>query len=84
MRQTTHVRFRSNIGGIPSLIDATIHPEEGDNWNDPYIPAHVDSLKVLNMRGKPCKWREKRMTDTDRQRIEEEALRIEKEEYACP
>lgn len=74
------VEFETRIGGIPSIIVATIHPEEGDNWNDPYIPAHVDSLKVLNMRGKPCKWRRSRMTEDDRQRIEEEALRIEKEE----
>lgn len=80
MRQTTHVRFRSNIGGIPSLIDATIYPEEGDNWHDPYIPAHVGQLRVMNLRGKPCKWRRARMTDTDYQRIEQEALAHEQRE----
>lgn len=69
------VEFETRISGIPSIIVATIYPEEGDNWNDPYLPARVAHMKILNMRGKPCKWREKRMTDADYQRIELEALK---------
>lgn len=87
MNYESEVTFVTRIGGIPSIITATVIPEEGDNWHDPYIPAHVDSMKVLNMRGKPCEWRKKRMTADDLHRIEKEALewqRIEQEEYACP
>lgn len=88
MRFIEHeVTFETRINGIPSIVTARITPEEGDNWNDPYIPAHVSSLVVMDMREKPCKWRAKRMTAEDRHRIEKEALewqRIEQEEYACP
>jgi len=78
------VEFETRVGGIPSIIVATIHPEEGDNWNDPYIPEHVEDMEVLNMRGRPCKWRESRMTAKERERIENEALEAawRQEEYA--
>lgn len=84
MRRPARVHFETHIGGIPSIIDATIYPEEGDNWHDPYIPAHVGHMKVLNLRGKPCNWRRSRMTDDDYQRIEREAIeheQREREEY---
>ena len=87
MNYEREVTFVTRIGGIPSIITATVIPEEGDNWNYPYIPAHVSKLVVMDMREKPCKWRAKRMTAEDRRRIEKEALewqRIEQEECACP
>jgi len=80
MRRPARVHFETHIGGIPSVVVATINPEEGDNWNSPYIPAHVDHLQVLNPRGTPCKWRLSRMTDDDYRRIEREALAHEQRE----
>lgn len=75
--------IQTHIGGIPSIVVGHIHPEEGDNWNSPYIPRHVEYMEILNMRRKPCKWREKRMTQDDFFRIEKEILDHERarEEY---
>lgn len=75
--------IQTHIGGIPSIVRAYVYPEEGDNWNEPYIPAHIDGVEVLNMRHKHCKWREKRMTRDDFFRIEKEILEHERsrEEY---
>lgn len=68
------VKFKTDIGGIPSIVIAHILPEEGDGWHNPRIPEHMDDIEVLNMRGKPCEWRENRMTEADWERIEKEAL----------
>ena len=68
------VEFETRIGGVPSVVVATVCPDQGDNWNEPFIPAHVTKLTVLNMRGKPCKWRQSRLTDDEYQRIEAEAI----------
>jgi len=77
------VEFATHIGGIPSIVVAHIRPDEGDNWHTPYIPEHVEDMEVLNMRGRPCKWRESRMTAKERERIENEALEAawRQEEY---
>ena len=74
------VEFETHIGGIPTIVIAYITPAEGDGWHNEYIPEHVADMEVLNMRGKPCAWRERRMTDADRQRIENEALEALREE----
>lgn len=79
----TKVEIQTHIGGIPSIVVGYIHPEEGDNWHSPYIPRHVEDMEIFNMRRKPCKWREKRMTRDDFFRIEKEILEHERvrEEY---
>lgn len=76
----SRIEFETRIGGIPSIIIAYITPAEGDGWHNEYIPEHVDDMEVLNMREKPCGWRKNRMTEADRQRIENEALEALREE----
>lgn len=76
------VEIETRIGGIPSIIKGVIHPEEGDNWNAPYIPAHVEEMFVMNMRGKPCGWRKARMTSEDSARIEQELIDEYRRQYA--
>ncbi len=37
-----------NLCGVPVTVEYTPIPAEGDGWNDPHIPAHVeiDSLSI--------------------------------------
>lgn len=69
--------IQTHIGGIPSIVRAYVYQGEGDNWNSPVIPAHIDGIEVLNMRRKPCEWRKSRMTEADFERIEQEFLNNE-------
>lgn len=69
-----YVEIENHIGGIPTIVEGVIHPAEGDNWNEPVWPAHVERIRVMNMRGQECDWRLGRMTESDRKRIERDLL----------
>lgn len=68
------IEIETRIGGIPSIVEGFVYPEEGDNWNDPYLPDRAEIKKVMNMKGKLCKWRESRMTGSDEVAIEHELI----------
>ena len=75
----------AHVAGIPCLIKYAIHGE--------YRPAKVDAppeycyeaeypevdFEVLDRRGNPAPWLERKLTSEDRDRIENECLEDEKE-----
>jgi len=70
--------IETRIAGIPCLIEADVIVQKGSysrnapsDW-DYHGWVEVESLIVLDRRGRPAPWLEAKMTDKDIQRIEEE------------
>lgn len=70
--------FDSHIQGIPCQIHVTTNaPPVPSNRNcdpldDPYDPGCFE-FEVLDRKGYPAEWLERKMTDRDRDRIADEA-----------
>lgn len=76
--------MQTHIAGIPCQVEVThffiqkpLGPSCDSDW-DCYGYEEID-FDVLDRKGYPAKWLEKKMTDADRQRIEEEILQAHKD-----
>jgi predicted glycoside hydrolase/deacetylase ChbG (UPF0249 family) len=87
------VRFKSDVGGIPCLIEVTRYvpavPDTGLHGRpEDYSPgsdAEID-WNVLDRNGRRAEWLERKLSDVDYDRISEEAIaqmqrRVELDRY---
>ena len=71
--------LETRICGIPCRVDARVLVVPGSrSWNAPsdldYWGYTEVDFTVLDRRGRPASWLERKMTDYDRERLEEELL----------
>lgn len=76
------MRFDTNIGGIPAIIEVThyepgapavIKPDPGDSH--PEEPAEIE-IRVLDRNGYPAPWLQAKITSQEEDRIYQEALEV--------
>ena len=80
--------FVSTVAGIPCIIEVDrLFVQEpmgrmADSDQDCYGYSEVD-FTVCDRKGRPAPWLARKLTDRDRERIEEEALESAKEYAEC-
>ena len=80
--------FKSTIAGIPCQIEVTSLDVVRGSYS-PYADSDLDfygyvdefDYNVLDRRGRPAPWLERKLTDADKDRLFDEA--IKKEQKAC-
>lgn len=71
-------RFPTRVAGIPCQIEVLQYePYRSNRWGhiDNWLPDDEEYLEfgILDRRGRPAEWLERKLTDADRMRIYEEA-----------
>jgi hypothetical protein len=74
------MQIETRIAGIPCLVQANVYVQDGSysrnaasDW-DYYGWVDVEDLVVLDRRGRPAPWLERKLTDKDIERIEGELI----------
>ena len=75
------MQIETRIAGIPCLVEANVYVQHGSysrnaasDW-DYYGWVDVEDLVVLDRRGRPAPWLERKLTDKDIERIEGELIK---------
>jgi hypothetical protein len=73
------MEFNSKVCGIPCIIKADVFVCE-PNWGDAsdqdcYGYVEIDTWTVLDRKGRPAPWLERKLTDKEETRIEREIIR---------
>jgi len=74
------MQIETRIAGIPCLVEANVYVQSGSysrcaasDW-DYYGWVEVEDMVVLDRRGRPAPWLERKMTNEDIVRIERELI----------
>lgn len=76
--------IETTVAGIPCLAEMTFYESgwAGSYWEPPEHP--VAHFRILDRRGRPAPWLERKMTADDEERIERELIEAYEEEECEP
>lgn len=75
--------IETTVAGIPCIAEMTFYEPgwAGTRWEPP--EPSVAHFRILDRRGRPAPWLERKLTDDDERRIERELIEAYEEQDEC-